>query len=92
MLSIADILGPTGRIAARLPHYEQRPQQLAMAQAVDAAIGGRKHLVAEAGTGVGKSYAYLVPAILAVAQAPEGARRLPNGTSSRRTLSACKNN
>ncbi len=69
MLSVADILGPAGRIAKRLAHYEHRPQQLAMADAVAAAIEGRHHLVAEAGTGVGKSFAYLVPAILATAQA-----------------------
>ncbi len=63
-LSAADILGPNGRIAARLANYEQRPQQLEMADAVARAIGEKKHLVAEAGTGVGKSFAYLVPAIL----------------------------
>lgn len=67
MLTPADILGPSGRIAARLAHYEQRPQQLEMADAVAAAIRDRRHLMAEAGTGVGKSFAYLVPAILAVA-------------------------
>ncbi len=67
MLTPADILGPSGRIAARLPHYEQRPQQLEMAEAVAGAIQRGRHLVAEAGTGVGKSFAYLVPAILAVA-------------------------
>ena len=67
MLSPTDILGPSGRIAARLAHYEQRPQQLEMAEAVAAAIRERRHLIAEAGTGVGKSFAYLVPAILAVA-------------------------
>jgi len=67
MLTPADILGPDGRIAARLPHYEQRPQQLEMADAVADAIRRGHHLVAEAGTGVGKSFAYLVPAILAVA-------------------------
>ncbi len=67
MLTPADILGPAGRIAARLPHYEQRPQQLEMADAVSDAIHRGRHLLAEAGTGVGKSFAYLVPAILAVA-------------------------
>jgi ATP-dependent DNA helicase DinG len=67
-LSAADILGPTGRIAARLPNYEERPQQLEMAEAVARAIGEKKHLVAEAGTGVGKSFAYLVPAILAATE------------------------
>lgn len=67
MLNHADILGPGGRIAARLPKYEHRQEQLAMADAVDSAIRRRHHLVVEAGTGVGKSFAYLVPAILSVA-------------------------
>lgn len=68
LLTPAEILGPRGRIAARLPHYEERPEQLAMADAVAEAIRRRRHLVVEAGTGVGKSFAYLVPAILAAAQ------------------------
>src|SRR5215470_20130914 len=67
-LSSADILGPDGRIAARLANYEQRPQQLEMAEAVARAIASKRHLVAEAGTGVGKSFAYLVPAILAATE------------------------
>ena len=79
MLTPAEILGPQGRIAARLANYEQREEQLAMAEAVADAIARRGHLVAEAGTGVGKSFAYLVPAILAVAQETadddEGPRR-----------------
>jgi ATP-dependent DNA helicase DinG len=45
--------------------YESRPQQVDMAQAVAAAIDEKRHLMVEAGTGVGKSFAYLVPAILA---------------------------
>jgi ATP-dependent DNA helicase DinG len=65
MLSPAEILGPDGRIAARLNNYEQRPQQLAMAEAVAAAVARPGHLIVEAGTGVGKSFAYLVPAIIA---------------------------
>lgn len=67
MLTSADILGPQGRIARRLPHYESRQQQLEMAEAVGRAIAERRHLVVEAGTGVGKSFAYLVPAILSAA-------------------------
>ena len=67
MLTTADILGPQGRVAARLEHYELRPQQLEMAEAVARAIAERRHLIVEAGTGVGKSFAYLVPAILAAA-------------------------
>lgn len=73
LLTPADILGPRGRIAARLPNYEQRPEQLAMAEAVAEALATQRHLLVEAGTGVGKSFAYLVPAILAAAQPqPEG--------------------
>lgn len=68
MLTPSSILGPDGRIAARLPHYELRPQQLEMADAVARALRESRHLVVEAGTGVGKSFSYLVPAILAVAQ------------------------
>ena len=71
MLSPAEILGPSGRIAARLTNYEHRDEQLAMADAVAAAIEQRHHLVVEAGTGVGKSFAYLVPAILATGEKPK---------------------
>jgi ATP-dependent DNA helicase DinG len=67
-ITAADILGPDGRIAARLANYEHRPQQLEMAEAVERAIAARHHLIAEAGTGVGKSFAYLVPAILAATE------------------------
>jgi ATP-dependent DNA helicase DinG len=63
-----------------LPHYEQRGEQLAMADAVAKAIAGQQHLVVEAGTGVGKSFGYLVPAILAAAaekkEQEEGVRRV----------------
>ncbi len=64
-MSTASILGPDGLIAQRLPAYEPRAPQLEMAEAVEQAIAGRHHLMVEAGTGVGKSFAYLVPAILA---------------------------
>lgn len=67
-LNVTDILGPKGSIARRLPQYELRPQQLAMADAVAAAIQAGEHLVVEAGTGVGKSFAYLVPTILAATE------------------------
>ncbi|MCG8586988.1 MAG: DEAD/DEAH box helicase, partial [Pirellulales bacterium] len=67
-LTSADILGSDGRIAARLDKYELRSQQLAMAEAVEKAIADGAHLIVEAGTGVGKSFAYLVPAILAATE------------------------
>ena len=65
----AEILGPDGAIARRLPSYESRPEQLAMARAVAKAIDDPHHLLVEAGTGVGKSFAYLVPAIIAAVDA-----------------------
>jgi len=73
-LCVDDILGPQGSIARRLEQYEQRPQQLAMADAVAKAIAAKEHLVVEAGTGVGKSFAYLVPAILAATEPPSDAK------------------
>lgn len=66
-MNIQEILGEGGRVAARMDHYEPRPQQLAMAEAIAKAIREEKPLLVEAGTGVGKSFAYLVPAILAIA-------------------------
>lgn len=58
-----DILGSSGLIARKLPTYELRAPQLEMAEAVAAAFDAGEHLIVEAGTGVGKSFAYLVPAI-----------------------------
>ena len=63
-----EILGNAGSIARRLERYEERPQQLQMANAVQQAILQKQHLIVEAGTGVGKSFAYLVPAILSLAE------------------------
>ena len=62
--TLENILGPEGSIARRLGEkYEHRPQQLEMAQAVADAFEEGHHLLVEAGTGVGKSFAYLLPAI-----------------------------
>src|SRR5262249_53365741 len=69
-MSVEKILGPGGLVARRLPGHESRPEQVEMAAAVAAAIAERRHLLVEAGTGVGKSFAYLVPAILAASAAP----------------------
>jgi len=62
--TLEQILGPQGSIARRLGQkYEHRPQQLEMAEAVGEALTQKHHLMVEAGTGVGKSFAYLLPAI-----------------------------
>ena len=63
-LGIDDVLGPDGRLARALPGYEHRADQLAMARDVEAALASRRYLVAEAGTGTGKTLAYLAPAVL----------------------------
>jgi ATP-dependent DNA helicase DinG len=51
------------RAAAKLPRHEDRPEQRTMADAVGRAIKQQRHLVVQAGTGTGKSLAYLVPAL-----------------------------
>ncbi|GHT20811.1 hypothetical protein FACS189419_00640 [Planctomycetales bacterium] len=62
-----DILGTDGAIARRLANYELRQEQLDMSNAVFEAFQNETHLAVEAGTGVGKSFAYLIPAILKTA-------------------------
>jgi len=54
---------PGGALARALPEFEPRPEQAALADAVETALESGRHLVAEAGTGVGKSLAYLLPAL-----------------------------
>src|SRR5258706_11815392 len=53
-----------GALSQWHPHFEFRPGQLEMAEAVEAALKDRRHLIVEAGTGTGKTLAYLVPALL----------------------------
>src|SRR5919206_1002699 len=60
-----EIFGPAGLIARAHPEYEYRPGQVAMAEAVLRAFSEKRHLIVEAGTGTGKTLAYLVPAIAA---------------------------
>ncbi|MGA1369302.1 MAG: ATP-dependent DNA helicase [Blastocatellia bacterium] len=58
-----EIFGPDGLLARHHPEYEFREGQLAMAEAVASALEHRHHLLVEAGTGTGKTLAYLIPAI-----------------------------
>lgn len=58
------VLGPQGALSAAMPGYEHRPTQLDMARAVAHALEASRFLLAEAGTGTGKTLAYLVPAVL----------------------------
>ncbi|MGI6207430.1 MAG: helicase C-terminal domain-containing protein [Anaerolineae bacterium] len=57
-------LEPGGRVAKAMGAYERRPQQLEMLAAICQALNEGRHLVVEAATGVGKSLAYLLPALV----------------------------
>src|SRR5215470_5618765 len=59
------LFAPDGPLAAAVPGFKRRPQQLEMAAAIHGAIERMEVLVAEAGTGTGKTFAYLAPALLA---------------------------
>jgi len=59
---VMEVLGPGGVVSDAFPTYEHRPQQLEMAEAVSDSLARGQHLLMEAGTGTGKSLAYLVPA------------------------------
>ena len=63
-LSLSEVFSPGGPLAAGIPGYRLRAQQLEMAERIGAALAANSVLVAEAGTGTGKTYAYLVPALL----------------------------
>jgi len=64
MFDLIDLLGADGPLAARLPGFAPRPQQQELASAVARALEQFEVLVAEAGTGTGKTFAYLLPALL----------------------------
>lgn len=66
--SISEILAPGGRLAALLPGYEHRVQQVEACRAIEEALTKGKHCLVEAGTGVGKTLAYLVPVLRAIAR------------------------
>src|SRR5258705_5695393 len=63
--TMLDVFGPDGLIAKAHPEYEHRPGQINMARAVMRAFEQNRHLIVEAGTGTGKTLAYLVPAVAA---------------------------
>ncbi len=60
---LAEMLGEDGIFAQRFPGFEHRPQQVEMLSAVATALNECQHLLVEAGTGTGKSIAYLLPAV-----------------------------
>jgi len=58
------IFGSDGELVNHIKGFQAREGQLSMAKAIERAINQRRHLVAEAGTGTGKTFAYLIPAML----------------------------
>ena len=64
MSRAADFLGPHGALSESLPGFEHRAGQVEMAARVEEALNGDGALMVEAGTGIGKSFAYLIPALL----------------------------
>src|SRR5438105_1463116 len=64
MLDLEEIFGAGGPLERALPDFRVRRGQLLMAQRVADALAARESLVVEAGTGTGKTFAYLVPALL----------------------------
>jgi len=64
MLDLEDIFGHGGPLEQALTGFKVRREQLLMAQRVAGALAARESLVVEAGTGTGKTFAYLVPALL----------------------------
>jgi ATP-dependent DNA helicase DinG len=64
MVDIADIFSPDGALAAHLPGFSYRKAQQEMAALVAAALASGKHAAIEAGTGIGKTFAYLVPVLV----------------------------
>src|ERR1039457_2253981 len=64
MLNVEAILGAAGPLTRALAGFRARPAQQQMAARIDAALHAREVLMIEAGTGTGKTYAYLVPALL----------------------------
>src|SRR6186713_548993 len=59
-----EFFGPGGILEQKLGDYEFRPSQIRMAEAVSQALDGQEHVIIEAGTGTGKTLAYLLPALL----------------------------
>jgi ATP-dependent DNA helicase DinG len=64
MVDIADIFSPDGALAASLPGFSYRKAQQEMATLVATALSSGKHAAIEAGTGIGKTFAYLVPVLV----------------------------
>jgi len=91
-ISLSDVFSPEGLLASSIPGYRLRAQQLEMAERIAAAMAANSVLVAEAGTGTGKTYAYLVPALLSGGKVivSTGTKNLQDQLFSRDIPTVCK--
>lgn len=64
MSTLAEVFSPTGQLFEHLPGYTYRESQQRMAEMIWDALGQGEHVVIEAGTGIGKTYGYLIPVLL----------------------------
>ena len=71
ILDVEEFLTPTSAVAGVLEGFEERLEQKRMAAAVSGALASGQHLLVEAGTGTGKSFAYLLPALKRVVEQRE---------------------
>src|SRR5258705_12039160 len=89
MKSLECVFAPEGPLAAAIPGYRRRSGQMEMSEAIARAIESTGVLVAEAGTGTGKTFAYLMPALLAGGKVIVPTRtKTPQGQLFRRDLPA----
>jgi len=84
-VNVAALFAGNGPLARALPTFEPRPEQTRMADEVSRALMEGRHLLVEAGTGVGKSLAYLVPAVLWATRDGPAAPELKRGVVSTHT-------
>jgi len=80
--SLHEFFAPGGILARSSLPYEYRPGQLEMAKAVERALDERRHLIVEAGTGTGKTLAYLPSAPASASSSPPAPRRFRISSSS----------
>jgi len=63
-MNLSSIFKPKGLLSKKFENYELRPQQFKMAVSIEDALTSKRHIIVEGGTGIGKSFAYLIPLIL----------------------------
>ena len=87
---IEQVFGHGGLVAQHHERYEYREGQIKMAEEIARAFTEKKHLIVEAGTGTGKTLAYLIPAIAQTAKGKNRPAMRSAATTNRVVLKACE--